>query len=106
MTPCEQNVANPLLFCSEAKLKKPSNLTQKYRKQLQKEIGRSTLGSLALSGGSPTEMDALVLQHLADLTSVEKMESILLVYSKEMTATIFSIIQKQLSTETSTEESP
>ena len=105
MTPTEQNEGNRLLFCSEANRKIKLDM-EKYRFQLQKEIGRSTVGSVALSSGFPIEMIALVLQHLPELTSVEKVENILPVYSKEMAATIFSIIQKHLATETSTPESP
>ena len=44
---------------------------------------------------SNIDMIALVLQRLLELTSVEKVENVLPVYSKEMAATIFSFIQKQ-----------
>ena len=40
---------------------------------------------------SNIDMIALVLQHLLELTSVEKVENVLPVYSKEMAATIFSL---------------
>ena len=51
---------------------------------------------------SNIDMIALVLQRLLELTSVEKVENVLPVYSKEMAATIFSFIQKHLATETCT----
>ena len=80
---------------------------EKYRFQLQKEIiGRSIACNVALSSGFPIDMIALVLQHLLELTNVEKVENVLPVYSKEMAATISSFIQKHLATETSTAASP
>ena len=62
--------------------------------------------NVALSSGFPIDMIALVLQHLLELTSVEKVENVLPVYCKEMAATISSFIQKHLATETSTAASP
>ena len=79
---------------------------EKYRFQLQKEIGRSTACNVALSSVFPIDMITLVLQHLLELTSVEKVENVLSVFCKEMAATIFSFIQKHLATETSTAASP
>ena len=52
--------------------------------------------NVALSSGFPIEMISLVLEHLPDLISVQKKESILQVYSKDMAADVFSIIQKHL----------
>ena len=51
-------------------------------------------------------MIALVHQHLLEPTSMEKVENILPVYTKEIAAPIFSFIQKHLATETSTAASP
>ena len=48
--------------------------------------------NVALSSGFPIEMISLVLEHLPDLISVQKKESILQVYSKDMVADFFSII--------------
>ena len=81
---------------------------EKYRFQLQKEIiGRSTsMQCGSIQWISNIDMIALVLQHLLELTNVEKVENVLPVYSKEMAATISSFIQKHLATETSTAASP
>ena len=65
-----------------------------YRVNLQRELGRSTVGSVGLSSGFPIELIDLVLQHLTQLTSVEKVETILPVYSHEIATDIFCIIQK------------
>ena len=42
------------------------------------------MGSIGLCSGFPIELIALVLQHLPELTSVEKVKAILPVLSKEM----------------------
>ena len=68
-----------------------------YRVNLQRELGRSTVGSVGLSSGFPIELIDLVLQHLTQLTSVEKVETILPVYSHEIATDIFCIIQKNTS---------
>jgi len=68
---------------------------EKYRFQLLKDIGRSTVGNGTLSSGFPIEMISLVLEHLPDLTSVEKMEFILPVYSKDMAAHFFQYIYSE-----------
>ena len=51
-------------------------------------------------------MISLVFEHLSDLISVQKVESILQVYSKNMAADFLSIIQKNLPKKTCTVESP
>ena len=51
-------------------------------------------------------MISLALEHLPDLISVQKKESILQVYSKDMAADFFSIIQKHLPKKTCAVESP
>ena len=105
MTLTEQNEGNSQLFTSEAKLKIKQDM-EKYRFQLQKDIGRSTVHNVALSSGFPIEMISLVLEHLPDLISVQKKESILQLYSKDMAADFFSIIQKHLPKKTRAVESP
>ena len=90
MTLTEQNEGNSQLFTSEAKLKIKQDM-EKYRFQLQKDIGRSTVRNVALSSGFPIEMISLVLEHLPDLISVQKKESILQVYSK-VWLQIFSVL--------------
>ena len=50
MTLTEQNEGNSQLFTSEAKLKIKQDM-EKYRFQLQKDIGRSTVRNVALSSG-------------------------------------------------------
>lgn len=79
----------------EAKEKVRQDLEQ-YRMKLQRDLGRSTVGSTGLCTGFPIELIALVLQHLPDLTSVEKVEAILPVFSKEMAQDLYYIIQKHL----------
>ena len=64
------------------------------------------MGNVALSSGFPIEMISLVLEHLPDHTSVQKVEFILQVYSNDMAADFFSIIQKNLPKKTCTVESP
>ena len=105
MTLTEQNEGNSQLFTSEAKLKIKQDM-EKYRLQLQKDIGKSTVSNVALSSGSAIEMISLVFEHLPDLISVQKVESILQVYSKNMAAEFLSIIQKNLPKKTCTVESP
>ena len=105
MTLTEQNEGNSQLFTSEAKLKIKQDM-EKYRFQLQKDIGSSTVRNVALSSGFPIEMISLVLEHLPDLISVRKKESILQLYSKDMAADSFSIIQKHLPKKTCAVESP
>ena len=72
----------------EAKEKVRQDLEQ-YRMKLQRDLGRSTVGSTGQCTGFPIELNpieliALVLQHLPELTSVEKVEAILPVFSKKM----------------------
>ena len=57
-----------------------------YRVKLQREIGRSTVGSVSLSSRFPIELMSLVLQHLPELTSVERVEQALPVNSKEISS--------------------
>ena len=64
--------------------------------KLQRDLGRSTVGSTGLCSGFPIEPIALVLQHLPDLTSAEKVKAILPVFSKEMAQDLYYIIQKHL----------
>ena len=54
------------------------------------------MGSTGLCRGFPIELIALVLQHLPELTSVEKVEANLPVISKEMAKNFYYIIQKHL----------
>ena len=68
-----------------------------YRLKLHSEVGRSTFDSVALSSGFPIDLIDLVLQHLAELTSVEKVEKIVPVYSSKIAREIFCIIQKHTS---------
>lgn len=79
----------------EAKDKVRQDLEQ-YRMKLQRDLGRSTVGSTGLCSGFPIELIALVLQHLPELTSVEKVEAILPVFSKEMAKDFYYITQKHL----------
>ena len=65
-----------------------------YRVNLQRELGRSTVGSVGFSSGFSIELIYLVLQHLTQLPSVEKVETILPVYSHEIATDIFCVIQK------------
>ena len=101
----EQNEGNSQLFTCEAILEIKEDM-KKYRFQLQKDIGRSTVRNVAPSSGFAIEMISLVLQHFPDLISVQKKQSILQVYSKDMAADFFSIIQKNLPNKTCTVESP
>ena len=48
-----------------------------YRLKLQSEVGRSTVDSVALSSGFSINLIDLLLQHLLELTSVEKVEKII-----------------------------
>ena len=64
------------------------------RVNLQRKLEKSTVGSVGLSSGFPIKLIELVLQHLTQLTSVEKVETILPVYSHEIATDIFCIIQK------------
>ena len=68
-----------------------------YRVNLQRELGRSTVGSVGLSSGFAIELIDLVLQNLPQLTSVEKVGTILPVCSHEIATDIFCIIQKNTS---------
>ena len=83
-------------FDAEVKAKIKMNLIQ-YRVNLQKQLGRSTVGGISLSSGFAIELIDLTLQHLAQLTSVEKVQAILPVYSQEIATDIFHIIQKNTS---------
>ena len=64
--------------------------------KLQRDLGRSTVGSTSLCNGFLIELIALVLQHLPELTSVEKVEANLPVFSKKMAKHFYYIIQKYL----------
>lgn len=79
----------------EGKEKVRQDLEQ-YRMKLQRDLGRSTVGSTGLCSGFSIELIPLVLQHLPELTSVEKVEAILPVFSKEMARDFFYIIHKHL----------
>ena len=68
-----------------------------YRLKLQSEVGRSSVGSVALSSGFSINLIDLVLQHLPELASVEKVEKIVPVYSSKIAREIFCIIQKHTS---------
>ena len=65
-----------------------------YRMQLQKNIGRSTVDSVALSSGFPIELIDLTIQHLSELNSLEKVKAILPVYKENISTSLFSLIQK------------
>ena len=67
-----------------------------YRHKLQGELGRSTVGSVALTSGFSVSLIDLVSKHLPELTSVEKVEEILPVYSREIAGKIFDIIQQHI----------
>ncbi|XP_078363686.1 uncharacterized protein LOC144647866 [Oculina patagonica] len=96
----EENEGNPqsISFTPGAKENIRQNLEQ-YRMKLQRDLGRSTVGSTGLCSGFPIKLITMILQHLTELTSVEKVEAILPVYSKEIAKDIFCIIQKQITGE-------
>lgn len=48
-----------------------------YRLNLKQELGRNRVGGVGLSSGFPIELIDLVMQHLTQLTSVEKVKTIL-----------------------------
>ena len=98
MTLTEQNesYSQTTSITYEAKEKVRQDLEQ-YRMNLQRDLGRSTVGSTGLCSGFPIELIALVLQHLPELTSVEKVEAVLPVFSKKMAKDFYCIIQKHLS---------
>ena len=79
-------------FDAEVKTQIKKYLIQ-YRVNLQRELGRSTVGSVGLSSRFAIELIDLVLQYLTQLTSVEKVQTILPVYSYEIATDIFCIIQ-------------
>ena len=97
MTVTEQNESNSQTtsITFEDKEKVRQDLEQ-YRMKLQRELGRSTVGSTGLCSGFSIELIPLVLQHLPELTSVEKVEAILPVFSKEMAQDFYYIVQKHL----------
>jgi len=97
MTVTEQNESySPTTSITfEAKEKVRQDLEQ-YRMKLQRDLGRSTVGSTGLCNGFPIKLIALVLQHLPELTSVEKVEAILPMFSKEMGQDFYYVIQKHL----------
>ena len=68
-----------------------------YRLKLQSEVGKSTVDSVALSSGFSINVIELVLQHLPELASVEKVEKLVPVYSSKFAREIFCIIQKHTS---------
>ena len=68
-----------------------------YRIRLQDELGRSSVGSVALSSGFSIALIDLVLKHLHELTSIEKVEEILPIYSHDLAKEIFYIINKHTS---------
>ena len=72
-----------------------------YRLQLQKDIGRSTVGSVALSSGFPINLIDLTIQHLPELNSLESIKTILPVYSDGIASALFSVIQKHAPRDTS-----
>ena len=65
-----------LYFDAEVKTKIKVDLIQ-YRANLQRELGRSTVGGVGLSSGFSIALIDLALQHLTELTSVKKVEAIL-----------------------------
>ena len=97
MTVTEQNesCSQTTSMTYEAKEKVRQDLEQ-YRMKLQRDLGRSTVGSTGLCSGFPIELIALVLQHLPEFTSVEKVVAILPMFSKEMAQDFYCIIQKHL----------
>jgi len=97
MTVTEQNESySPTTSITfEAKEKVRQDLEQ-YRMKLQRDLGRGTVGSTGLCSGFPIKLIALVLQHLPELTSVEKVEAILPMFSKEMAQDFYYVIQKHL----------
>lgn len=90
-----ENCSQTTSVTFEAKEKVRQDL-EHYRMKLQRDLGRSTVGSTGLCSGFPIELVALVLQNLPELTSVEKVEAILPVFSKEMAQDLYHIIQKHL----------
>ena len=68
-----------------------------YSLKLQSEEGKSTVHSVALSSGFSINVIDLVLQHLPELASVEKVEKIVPVYNSKIAREIFCIIQKHTS---------
>ena len=97
MTVTERNESNSQTtsITFEDKEKVRQDLEQ-YRMKLQRELGRSTVGSTGLCSGFSIELIPLVLQHLPELTSVEKVEAMLPVFSKEMAQDFYYIVQKHL----------
>ena len=97
MAVTEENKSSSQTKCItfEAEEKVRQDLEQ-YRMKLQRDLGRSTVGSTGLCSGFPIELIALVLQHLPELTSVEKVEANLPVFSKDMAKDFYYIIQKHL----------
>ena len=69
----------------------------RYRLNLQQELGRSPVGGVGLSSGFPIELIDLVMQHLTQLSSVEKVKTISPIYSHEIASEIFFIIQENSS---------
>ena len=97
MTVTEQNESCTQItsMTHEAKEKVRQDLEQ-YRMKLQRDLGRSTVGSTGPCSGFPIELIALVLQNLTEFTSVEKVVAILPMFSKEMAQDFYNIIQKHL----------
>ena len=92
----ETEVKRHVTISSEAKAKIRNGLIA-FRLQLQKGIGRSTVGSVSLSNGFPIKLIDLTMEHLPELHSVEKVKTILPLYSDDVASALFSIIKKHTS---------
>ena len=86
-----------LLLALKQKLISGKTLLSLARLQLQKDIGRSTAGSVSLSNGFPIKLIDLTMEHLPELHSVEKVKTILPLYSDDIASALFSIIKKHTS---------
>ena len=64
-----------------------------YRLKLQSEVGKSTVDSVAFSSGFSINLIDLVLQHLPELASVEKVEKIVPVNSSKIAREIFVLFR-------------
>ena len=92
----ETEVKQHVTIISEAKANIRKDLIA-FRLQLQKDIGRSTVGSVPLSNRFPIKLIDLTMEHLPELHSVEKVKTILPLYSDDIASALFSIIKKHTS---------
>ena len=90
---CEELKKVTLIFDNEINTKIKNDLIH-YKVNLQRELGRGTVGCVGLSCGFSIELIDLVLTHLSQLSSVEMVETILPVYSHKIATNIFHVIQK------------